>query len=79
MTSSSDTSTSRCPKYSPRTVVTTEAAVLKVLSDAHATAGGKQATQRSLLDLIAVFDTVDHTIMLDRLHTSHLGDRLHHT
>ena len=48
----------------------TETAVLKIVSDIlHATDNGK-VTLLGLLDMSAAFDTVDHAILLDRLHKS---------
>ena len=48
----------------------TETAVLKIVSDIlQATDSGK-VTVLGLLDMSAAFDTVDHAILLDRLHTS---------
>jgi len=48
----------------------TETAVLKIVSDIlQATDSGK-VTLVGLLDMSAAFDTVDHAILLDRLHTT---------
>ena len=45
----------------------TETAVLKVLSDAYASADNKDVTLLCLLDLSAAFDAVDHSLLLARL------------
>jgi len=54
-----------------RTGHSTETAVLQVLSDILLTIDrGDLAAALILLDLTAAFDTVDHDILLQRLHTS---------
>ena len=53
----------------------TETAVLKVLSDIYAAADSGRITLLGLLDLSAAFDTVDHQILVNRLHFSYgFGD-----
>ena len=49
----------------------TETAVLKVLSDVHSASDQGQVALLALLDVSAAFDTVDHTILLDRLSISY--------
>ena len=46
----------------------TESAVLKVLSDIYSEADKGRVTLLALLDMSAAFDTVDHAILLERLH-----------
>ena len=48
----------------------TETAVLRVLSDIFTTMDNQQVTLLALLDLSAVFDCVDHDILLSRLQYS---------
>ena len=48
----------------------TETAVLKLVSDILFAADGAEVTLLGILDLLAAFDTVDHTILLDRLRVS---------
>ena len=48
----------------------TESALMKVMSDILDTADSPQVTLLGLLDVSAVFDTVDHDILLVRLETS---------
>ena len=50
----------------------TETALLKVTNDIFLNMNQKHVTLLVLLDLRSVFDTVDHTILLTRLHT-HFG------
>jgi len=45
----------------------TETALLKVLSDIYAAINRQQVTLLGLIDLSAVFDCVDHNILLRRL------------
>ena len=49
----------------------TETALLKIFSDILDAADSAQVTLLGLLDLSAVFDTVDHDILLTRLHKSY--------
>ena len=49
----------------------TETAVLKVLSDVYTAIDQGQVALLALLDVSAAFDTVDHTILLDRLSISY--------
>ena len=49
----------------------TETAVLKVLSDVYSAIDQGQVALLALLDVSAAFDTVDHTILLDRLSISY--------
>jgi len=66
----------------------TETALLEILDGVYTAADGKQVTVLVGLDLSAAFDTVSHTILIERLHTefgvtgkplswlkSYLGDR----
>ena len=46
----------------------TETAVLKIVSDALLAAYRIDVTLLSLLDMSAAFDTVEHKILIDRLH-----------
>ena len=46
----------------------TETAMLKVISDVLLAADSEQMTLLGLLDLSAAFDTVDHNILISRLH-----------
>ena len=46
----------------------TESAVLKVLLDIYSEADKGRVTLLALLDMSAAFDTVDHVILLERLH-----------
>ena len=48
----------------------TETALLRVLSDIYAAAAKQEVTLLGLLDLNAVFDCVDHDILLRRLRQS---------
>ena len=48
----------------------TETAVLKVMADIMAAADQGDVTLLGLLDMSAAFDTVDHQILLERLHVS---------
>jgi len=48
----------------------TETALLRVLSDIYAAADKQEVTLLGLLDLSAVFDCVDHDILLRRLRQS---------
>ena len=48
----------------------TETAVLKLVSDILLAADGAEVTLLGLFDLSAAFDTVDHTILLERLRVS---------
>ena len=49
----------------------TEAALIKVISDIIDAADGQQVTLLGLLDMSAAFDTVDHDILLHRLEMSY--------
>ena len=48
----------------------TETALLKVKTDIIKAMDNQEITCLILLDLLAAFDTVDHTILLDRLETT---------
>ena len=48
----------------------TETVVLKSVSDARLAADRGDVTLLGLLNLSAAFDTVDHTILIDRLRTA---------
>jgi len=48
----------------------TEAAVLKIVSDILWAADSGKVTLLGLFDMSAAFDTVDHSILIDRLNTS---------
>ena len=48
----------------------TETAVLKLVTDFMKAADRGEVTLLSLLDMSAAFDTVDHDILINRLHTS---------
>ena len=52
------------------TLKDTETAMLKVLADAYVAADTGYVTLLSLLDLSAAFDTVDHSILVERLRRS---------
>ena len=49
----------------------TETAILRVLSDIYAAIDRDQVSLLALLDVSAAFDTVDHSILLERLSTSY--------
>ena len=49
----------------------TETAILRVLSDIYAAIDRDQVSLLALLDVRAAFDTVDHSILLERLSTSY--------
>ena len=53
-----------------RTQHSTEAAVLKTVSDILWAADSGKVTLLGLFDMSAAFDTVDHNILIDRLNTS---------
>ena len=58
------------PVSIPETSFDTETAVLKIVSDALPAADHGEVTVLGLPDLSAAFDTVDHTILIDRLCTA---------
>ena len=62
---SSNTSNQYRSEY--RKFHSTEAALLKIHSDILTSIGAGKVTALTLLDLSAVFDTIDHTILLSRL------------
>jgi len=53
-----------------RAQYSTETAVLKIVSDILWAADSDKVTLLGLLDMSAAFDTVDHSILIDRLNTS---------
>ena len=60
------------PKYQSayRKYHSTETAVLKIVSDALLVTENDDVTLIGLLDLSTAFETVDHNILMDHLHTS---------
>ena len=64
-TNSSNTSNQYQSAY--RTFHSTETALLKIHSDILASIDAGRITALALLDLVAAFDTIDHTILLRRL------------
>ena len=54
-------------QFTYRQYYSTETATLKIASDIFDELNAKKVTVLALLDLSAVFDTVDHSILLQRL------------